>query len=342
MYLLIMVNTYFTRYQIRIILKMDNNTPHWHLLVNHHLDDFDAIHDLIHGWDLDFHQLKPGNSPVDICQFGNPEFVITKFDVRQAYDQRGAAADNAITLAVLEDGIEEVLCPRGIFDQSGMMYFPPGSDINAVSRSRFKGYTLTISQALIDEVCYQQGLANPFDNNFREQKPVHCGLNRMAVLRQGLRAVGRSFLSRRQGYEQNSWIQQVELELVTQLVSAISRSDESTSLKLSERKKLTLERALAYIESYQNKDISVLELATACGSSVRTLEYVFKDYFGVTPKAYLKAQRLHATRKALLNAGDGQTVNSIAGLYGFWHMGQFAADYKRFFGELPSETMNLA
>ena len=35
------------------------------------------------------------------------------------------------------------------------------------------------------------------------------------------------------------------------------------------------------------------------------------------------------------NAG----IRDIANRYGFWHMGQFAADYKKLFGELPSKTL---
>lgn len=29
----------------------------------------------------------------------------------------------------------------------------------------------------------------------------------------------------------------------------------------------------------------------------------------------------------------------VANNWGFWHMGRFAADYRKFFGELPSETL---
>ena len=31
-------------------------------------------------------------------------------------------------------------------------------------------------------------------------------------------------------------------------------------------------------------------------------------------------------------------IRDIANRYGFWHMGQFAADYKKLFGELLSKT----
>ena len=32
-------------------------------------------------------------------------------------------------------------------------------------------------------------------------------------------------------------------------------------------------------------------------------------------------------------------VADTANARGFWHMGQFAADYRRMFGKLPSETL---
>ena len=38
-------------------------------------------------------------------------------------------------------------------------------------------------------------------------------------------------------------------------------------------------------------------------------------------------------------SSDTKILN-IANDWGFWHMGQFAADYKSLFGELPSETLH--
>ena len=77
----------------------------------------------------------------------------------------------------------------------------------------------------------------------------------------------------------------------------------------------------------------------AAGVSWRTLNYVFRDIFGVTPKEYLQATRLDGVRKGLRQAGPDTTIGDIANRWGFWHMGQFAADYKRQFSELPSDTL---
>ncbi len=69
------------------------------------------------------------------------------------------------------------------------------------------------------------------------------------------------------------------------------------------------------------------------------MNYAFKEYFGVTPKEYLQTVRLHGVRREL-QAYDGEAVIAdIANNWGFWHMGQFAADYRRMFGELPSATL---
>lgn len=59
------------------------------------------------------------------------------------------------------------------------------------------------------------------------------------------------------------------------------------------------------------------------------------------PMAYIKLHRLHGLRRELL-AADPQTV-SIAELalqWGFLNPGHFARDYRRLFGQLPSQTLH--
>jgi AraC-like DNA-binding protein len=82
------------------------------------------------------------------------------------------------------------------------------------------------------------------------------------------------------------------------------------------------------------------DLCRETGASERTLEYAFREHFGVTPKAYLQAVRLHQVRGELRAANPAfARVSDVANRWGFWHMGQFAADYRKMFGELPSQTL---
>ena len=66
----------------------------------------------------------------------------------------------------------------------------------------------------------------------------------------------------------------------------------------------------------------------------------FREHFGVTPKTYLRAFRLNCVRKDLLVAAPKTPIADVANRWGFWHIGQFASDYRRQFGELPSQARN--
>ncbi|PSF35006.1 AraC family transcriptional regulator [Aphanothece hegewaldii CCALA 016] len=86
--------------------------------------------------------------------------------------------------------------------------------------------------------------------------------------------------------------------------------------------------------------ITVYDLCTKLHVSERTLWYGFQECFGMPPMAYLKTQRLNKIRQQLKASTASQTtVTDVATQWGFWHMGQFAKDYKKMFGESPSETL---
>ena len=58
------------------------------------------------------------------------------------------------------------------------------------------------------------------------------------------------------------------------------------------------------------------------------------------PMAFVRERRLDEVRRRLLAGGREQTSVSNAALdFGFCHLGRFSADYRRAFGELPSETL---
>lgn len=103
-----------------------------------------------------------------------------------------------------------------------------------------------------------------------------------------------------------------------------------------------LNQAEAFMKTYLKADIRIEDICQETGVSKRTLEYIFQDYYGISPKAYLKRIRLNQFRKALKTQGDDRTkIREIAQEWGFWHASHLTADYKYLFGELPSETLKF-
>jgi len=84
---------------------------------------------------------------------------------------------------------------------------------------------------------------------------------------------------------------------------------------------------------------TISDVSGAVGVSERTLEYGFRDWFGISPKRYLQTLRLNGVRRELRLASAATKIADVANRWGLWHLGQFAADYCKQFGELPSETL---
>ncbi|MFL9946155.1 helix-turn-helix domain-containing protein [Paraburkholderia agricolaris] len=70
----------------------------------------------------------------------------------------------------------------------------------------------------------------------------------------------------------------------------------------------------------------------------------FPTVLASTPGSYLRAMRLNGVRRDLVSTQGGapRTVQSVAADWGFWHLSQFATDYRKLFGKRPSESLREA
>jgi AraC-like DNA-binding protein len=108
-------------------------------------------------------------------------------------------------------------------------------------------------------------------------------------------------------------------------------------------------RAQEILRGHLEQPISLEELCTLVGVSSRSLQQGFARHTGSSPMAWLRDLRLDHVRAQLKASADGSSgvgqaikVADIAARYGFYHLGHFAAHYRRRFGELPSETAGVA
>jgi len=109
------------------------------------------------------------------------------------------------------------------------------------------------------------------------------------------------------------------------------------------RRRQVVARVQAYLQAQPLATPSVTDLCELTHVSRRTLQYCFEQVLGLSPLQYLRLMRLNAVRRLLLvGLEEGDTIAQLAARYGFWHAGQFSADYKGLFGEPPSATLARA
>ena len=105
------------------------------------------------------------------------------------------------------------------------------------------------------------------------------------------------------------------------------------------RGRVLARRAEEYIRGRIDEAITLSDICDWVGASERSLHLGFLEEFGISPMAYLKVLRLNRVRRQLRDAAPGISVTDVAMRAGFSHLGRFATDYGRFFGERPSATL---
>lgn len=101
-------------------------------------------------------------------------------------------------------------------------------------------------------------------------------------------------------------------------------------------------RAEEYIDANLARPICIDDLVRVSGVSSRSLFDSFNRFRDMTPMRFVKFRRLGKVRDMLLAADDRTSVSAVAIEWGFNHLGRFARDYARAFGESPSETLRRA
>lgn len=116
---------------------------------------------------------------------------------------------------------------------------------------------------------------------------------------------------------------------------AAGQKDSSTALLLPRG----VRRALAGMHANVGHNWSVKELATIAGVSGRTLQRQFLAFLGKAPRTVQRDIGFERARRELLQAAPGAKVTNVALRCGFPHCGRFSVEYRRRYGETPSQTL---
>ena len=100
-----------------------------------------------------------------------------------------------------------------------------------------------------------------------------------------------------------------------------------------------VKRAVEFMHANVQMPIQLGEIAAAAGVSPRSLQLAFRQFRDMTPMAYLRRIRIEGAHADLLSCAPGTKVADVAYRWGFAHMGMFAAQFVKTFGETPSSTL---
>src|SRR5712675_2534090 len=97
-------------------------------------------------------------------------------------------------------------------------------------------------------------------------------------------------------------------------------------------------RALDAMRANAGHNWSLADLADISGASGRTLQRQFRFFLGKTPRAALRDIRFECARRELLQGSPDRNVMDVAQDCGLPHCGRFSVEYRRRYGETPSQT----
>ncbi|MBN3858424.1 helix-turn-helix domain-containing protein [Paraburkholderia sp. Ac-20340] len=140
----------------------------------------------------------------------------------------------------------------------------------------------------------------------------------------------------------------VQAELLAALFDACTTQEDEhaddhpqTHADQPSRRRWIVAQARDYVLAHRSRPVGVPELCEQLHVSRRTLQYCFQDVLGMAPATYLRALRLNGARRDLCGRAAG-SVQDVAAAWGFWHLSQFATDYRRMFGMRPSEALRAS
>lgn len=127
--------------------------------------------------------------------------------------------------------------------------------------------------------------------------------------------------------------------IVDEIYYRMLSHDQAGSLRVMLRQQGQIQqisRAVEYLNEHLEENVSVDELANLVNMSNSGFHRKFKEVMHLSPLQYSKLLRLNTARTYLV---AGKNVSEAGYLVGYNSPAQFSREYKRQFGEAPSETV---
>lgn len=301
-------------------------------------DDFEHYTEALTTWDLDLIQLDPGKFHAEMLFYGDTELQVGEVSYNRLLLQRGTGPAAGYTFA-LHNQVSAPFAWRYMeFPANSIIVFPDNREHQGVSQPGHHPFTVTISETFLATVAEKHGLPEP--RHFLPKGEVlQCNPKNIMEIQTLLESIS-VFLKLTDGKTVDALMNsEIKHKIGSQFLIALaaSKNIQPRKRQFSHRK-----RAVDCVLEYVNADLSttrsIHELCGVAEVNERTLRNIFYEQFSLSPNKFINRYKLNLVRSDLKKLASRTYIADIANEKGFWHMGQFAADYRNLFGELPSQT----
>lgn len=294
--------------------------------------DFDEQATLLQGWNQHYAQLSPGHFKGAIVELFFDDIHLFMETTSHALHQDGKLDEDVIAI-----GIPLRASGHGLFCGSTM-----GADAVPVfsGRDGFEFYSpdlLTMGGMVASREALAEWLPE------QVSRELETGAHLKKASPQVLAETGYflhtlfDLCSRLPHLHWSETFRQRIRDSVYACMADVLTHDDAPERGLSSgRRAKIVQQARDYIETACDESIGVEDLCIELKVSRRTLQYCFQEVLGMNPAAFVRAGRLNRVRQMLKEV---DSVTEAATAWGFWHFGHFSQEYKKLFGELPSDTL---
>ena len=283
-------------------------------------------------WQQEYDQISRGSFYGRIVELPFDGLQVFCEHTSQALQQKCVVWPDSVWLGIPLVDQEESRINGLTINPNNIMCRPGDCDFQLSTPQDYDLYGLVVDRSKLIKMAAIHGV----DLNWKEL--TECG--RLGVPDKTLEEV-RFVLARLLSLQNNTTPPRLQQDIVMMALLEVLKVETPQPAKTQSyyHRKSVVDTARQFLDYHLDEPVTVTQLCEITNVSRRTLQYSFESILGVSPIQYLRISRLNGVRRSLVQAKDGQAVSDIAAQWGFWHLSQFAKDYKQLFGETPSKTL---
>ena len=293
-------------------------------------NDFENFKEVIDDWDLDYNILSRNDFEAYFHMFTSATFTISREKLQGTVEHRGLSPEGFRTIVIPINFENEFVWYNKKVSSNDLLIFPKNNIIDVVTYSGLDIYLISIEEKALFTAIENFRYPNCeriFNGDRAELYLSHHFTSQFHYLANLL--IEKSLI-RKEDF--NTIINRI----IYFLLHYIENSNQEKRFSSAKHKMIALKKAVELINDEKEELLSIQMLCQKTGVSERTLYNAFTTKYQVSPGEYIKSMRLNRVKNDLYSHPE-KGISFLAGKQHFWHMGQFAKDFKKQFGMLPSE-----